>query len=146
MCKFPGAVCVGSRLTSLSLAGVPLDVDFRAVAGTLLRLGNVQAVSLRGANVSGSLADASGGRWRCSHTLAKLDLSGNGALLRGHVADAAVLADACGGLMELNLSHNAIVGGGRFLDGSSPELGDACKGDGVPFFLFPKKRYPRRLA
>ncbi|KAM0851366.1 hypothetical protein ACQ4PT_052474 [Festuca glaucescens] len=110
VCQFPGAGCVGSRLSSLSLAGVPLDVDFRAIAGTLLRLGGVQTVSLRGANVTGSLADASGGRWRCGHTLAQLDLSGNGALLRGHVADAAVLAGACGGLRELNLSRNALVG------------------------------------
>uniref|UniRef100_A0ACD5W923 Uncharacterized protein n=1 Tax=Avena sativa TaxID=4498 RepID=A0ACD5W923_AVESA len=112
VCQFPGAGCVGSRLSSLSLTGVPLDVDFRAVAGTLLQLGSVQAVSLRGANVTGSLADASGGRWRCGHTLAQLDLSGNGAL-RGQVADAAVLAEACDWLRELNLSGNAVVGGGR---------------------------------
>ncbi|KAM0826430.1 hypothetical protein ACQ4PT_068882 [Festuca glaucescens] len=119
-CQFPGAGCVGSRLSSLSLAGVPLDVDFRAVAGTLLRLGSVQTVSLRGANVTGSLLDASGGRWRCGHKLAQLDLSGNGALLRGHVADAALLAGACRGLRELNLSGNALVGGGgRKVDGGA---------------------------
>ncbi|XP_051189941.2 brassinosteroid LRR receptor kinase BRI1-like [Lolium perenne] len=117
VCQFPGAGCVGSRLSSLSLAGVPLDVDFRAVAGTLLRLGSVRTVSLRGANVTGSLEDASGERLRCGHMLAKLDLSGNGALLRGHVADAAVLAGACGGLRELNLSRNALVGGRRKGDG-----------------------------
>ncbi|KAK1626257.1 hypothetical protein QYE76_000572 [Lolium multiflorum] len=111
VCQFPGAGCVGSRLSTLSLAGVPLDVDFRAIATTLLRLSGVQKVSLRGANVTGSLADDSSGRWRCSHMLAQLDLSGNGALLRGHVADAAVLAGACGGLRELNLSRNALVGG-----------------------------------
>jgi protein brassinosteroid insensitive 1 len=88
-CRFPGARCVGTRLSSLSLAGVPLNVDFRVVAGTLLRLAIVEAISLRGANISGSLADASGRGWRCGHTLAELDLSGNRGLLRGSVADAA---------------------------------------------------------
>ncbi|KAF7026062.1 hypothetical protein CFC21_038200 [Triticum aestivum] len=113
-CSFPGAACVrgGKRLVSLSLSGVPLDVDFRAVAGTLLQLGGVEVVSLRGANMSGSLA--SGGVavvWRCGQKLAQLDLSGNRAL-RGSVADARVLAGACDGLRELNLSGNALVGGG----------------------------------
>ncbi|KAK1626256.1 hypothetical protein QYE76_000571 [Lolium multiflorum] len=117
-CNFPGAGCVESRLSSLSLAGVQLDVDFRTVAGTLLRLTGVQTVSLRAANVTGSLADASGGRWRCSHTLAQLDLSRND-VLGGHVADAALLAGACHGLRELNLSRNALVGGGREGDGGA---------------------------
>ncbi|KAM0870335.1 hypothetical protein ACQ4PT_040068 [Festuca glaucescens] len=111
-CNFPGAGCVGSRLSSLSLAGVLLDVDFRAVAGTLLRLGSVQMVSLRDANVTGSLADASGGRWRCGQTLAQLDLSGN-AQLGGQVTDAALLTGVCRGLRELNLSGNALIRGGR---------------------------------
>jgi protein brassinosteroid insensitive 1 len=119
VCQFPGAGCVGSRLLSLSLDGVPLDVDFRAVAGTLLRLAGVKTLSLRGANVTGSLADVYGGRWRCGHTLAQLDLSGNGALLHGDVTDAAALADACGGLRELNLSRNALVGGGMRGDGGA---------------------------
>ncbi|KQK23306.1 brassinosteroid LRR receptor kinase BRI1 [Brachypodium distachyon] len=104
-CRFPGAVCVSvsgvrTRLASLSLAGVPLDVDFRAVAGTLLRLGGVEGISLRGANVSGSLAPGGG---RCGQNLAELDLSGNPAL-RGSVADAGALAASCRGLRELNLS------------------------------------------
>ncbi|KAM3335935.1 hypothetical protein ACQJBY_030089 [Aegilops geniculata] len=114
VCSFPGAACVrgGKRLVSLSLSGVPLDVDFRAVAGTLLQLGGVEVVSLRGANVSGSLASGGGaGVWRCGQKLAQLDLSGNRAL-RGSVADARVLAGACDGLRELNLSGNALVGGG----------------------------------
>ncbi|KAM0849472.1 hypothetical protein ACQ4PT_053714 [Festuca glaucescens] len=117
-CQFPGAGCVGSRLSSLSLTGVPLDVDFRTIATTLLRLGSIQTVSLRDANVTGSLADASGGRWRCGQTLAQLDLSGN-VQLGGHVADAALLAGTCRGLRELNLSGNALVGGGRKGDGGA---------------------------
>ncbi|KAM0851365.1 hypothetical protein ACQ4PT_052473 [Festuca glaucescens] len=115
-CNFPGARCVGSRLSSLSLDGAPLDVDFRTVATTLLQLGSVQTVSLRDANVTGSLADAYGGWWRCGQTLAQLDLSRN-AQLGGQVADAALLAGACRGLRELNLSGNALVGGGRKGDG-----------------------------
>jgi protein brassinosteroid insensitive 1 len=114
VCRFPGAACArgGRTLVSLSLAGVPLDVDFRDVASTLLRLGGVEVVSLRDANVSGSLADdsAAAGGWKCGQKLAELDLSGNSAL-RGSVADARALAGACSGLRELNLSGNALVGG-----------------------------------
>ncbi|XP_037415899.1 brassinosteroid LRR receptor kinase BRI1-like [Triticum dicoccoides] len=115
-CRFPGAACVtgGRSIVSLSLAGIPLDVDFSAVAGTLLQLGGVEVVSLRGVNVSGSLASGGGGAggWRCGQKLAQLDLSGN-IMLRGSVGDAGALARACDGLRELNLSGNALVGGGK---------------------------------
>ncbi|XP_020200422.1 brassinosteroid LRR receptor kinase BRI1 isoform X2 [Aegilops tauschii subsp. strangulata] len=114
-CSFPGAACVrgGKRLVSLSLSGVPLDVDFHTVAGTLLRLGGLEVLRLRGANISGSLASGSGpGGWWCSQRLAQLDLSGNG-MLGGSVADVRALAGACDGLRELNLSGNALVGGGN---------------------------------
>ncbi|XBI68581.1 hypothetical protein VPH35_047765 [Triticum aestivum] len=113
-CRFPGAACTtgGRSLVSLSLAGVPLDVDFRAVAATLLRLGDIEVVSLRGVNVSGSLASGGDGGWRCGQKLARLDLSGN-SMLRGSITDARVLAGLCDGLRELNLSGNALVGRGR---------------------------------
>ncbi|KAL6845644.1 hypothetical protein ACP4OV_025139 [Aristida adscensionis] len=104
-CRFPGAGCRGGRLTSLSLAGVPLNADFRAVAATLLQLGGLEALSLRGANVSGALAAAGSGR--CGAKLQSLDLSGN-AGLHGSVADVAALAAACGGLRTLNLSGDAV--------------------------------------
>ncbi|KAE8769276.1 putative brassinosteroid-insensitive 1 [Hordeum vulgare] len=55
-CRFPGAVCRGGRFTSLSLAAVTLNDDFRAVANTLLQLSFVERLSLRVANVSGTLA------------------------------------------------------------------------------------------
>lgn len=112
-CRFPGAGCRNGRLTSLSLAGVPLNAEFRAVAATLLQLGSVEVLSLRGANVSGALSAAGGAR--CGSKLQALDLSGNAAL-RGSVADVAALAGACGGLKTLNLSGDAVgaakVGGG----------------------------------
>jgi protein brassinosteroid insensitive 1 len=112
-CRFPGAACRGGRLTSLSLAAVPLNADFRAVAATLLQLSAVEKLSLRGANVSGALAAAAGAR--CGSKLEELDLSGNAAL-RGSVADAAALAGSCGGLKTLNLSGGAVgaakAGGG----------------------------------
>ncbi|KAE8790495.1 putative brassinosteroid-insensitive 1 [Hordeum vulgare] len=82
----------GGRLTSLSLAAVKLNADFRAVANTLLQLSSVERLSLRGANVSGALAAA-----RCDGTLEELDLSGNAAL-RGSLADVAALAGSCGTL------------------------------------------------
>ncbi|KAI5001991.1 hypothetical protein ZWY2020_026641 [Hordeum vulgare] len=120
-CRFPGTVCRGGRIVSLSLVGVQLDVDFRAVAGTLLQLGDVEVVSLRGVNVSGSLASGGGaGGWRCGRKLARLDLSGN-IMLRGSVADARALAGACDGLRQLNLSGNALVGGGG---GGKGDAGD----------------------
>ncbi|KAL5228662.1 hypothetical protein ABZP36_016927 [Zizania latifolia] len=109
-CRFPGAGCRSGRLTSLSLAGVPLNADFRTVEATLLQLSSVEVLSLRGANISGALAGA-----RCGSKLQTLDLSGNAAL-RGSVADVAALAGACGGLKTLNLSGDAVgaakVGGG----------------------------------
>uniref|UniRef100_A0ACD5W2P7 Uncharacterized protein n=1 Tax=Avena sativa TaxID=4498 RepID=A0ACD5W2P7_AVESA len=112
-CRFPGAACRGGRLTSLSLAAVPLNADFRAVAATLLQLSAVEKLSLRGANVSGALAAAAGAR--CGSKLEELDLSGNAAL-RGSVADVAALAGSCGGLRTLNLSGGAVgaakAGGG----------------------------------
>ncbi|XBH89026.1 hypothetical protein VPH35_081007 [Triticum aestivum] len=83
-------------------------LDFPAVTGTLLRLGSVVAVSLRGTNISGSIADAGRG-WRCGHTLAVLDLSGNGKL-SGSTDNVVVLTIACGGPRELILSGNLIGG------------------------------------
>ncbi|CAD6237061.1 unnamed protein product [Miscanthus lutarioriparius] len=106
-CKFPGAGCRGGRLTSLSLAAVPLNADFRAVVATLLQLGSLETLSLRGANVSGALAAAP----RCGSKLQSLDLSGN-AVLRGSVADVEALAATCAGLSALNLS-GCSVGGPR---------------------------------
>ncbi|CAO2166193.1 unnamed protein product [Urochloa humidicola] len=106
-CKFPGAACRGGRLTSLSLAAVPLNADFRAVAATLLQLGTLESLTLRAANVSGALAAAP----RCGAKLQSLDLSGN-AGLRGSVADVEALSASCAGLRSLNLS-GASVGGAR---------------------------------
>lgn len=110
-CRFPGAGCRGGRLTSLSLAGVPLNADFRTVAATLLQLGSLETLSLRRANVSGALAAAP----RCGAKLQSLDLSGNAAL-RGSVADVEALAAACAGLRALNLSGDS-VGGARSVGG-----------------------------
>ncbi|KAM0902309.1 hypothetical protein ACQ4PT_019356 [Festuca glaucescens] len=112
VCRFPGAACAsgGKTLVSLSLAGVQFDVDFRDVASTLLRLASVEVVSLRDANVSGSLANGSDGGWKCGQKLAEPDLSGN-SQLRGSVADVRALSGACDGLRDLNLSGNALVGG-----------------------------------
>uniref|UniRef100_A0A0D9V4Z7 non-specific serine/threonine protein kinase n=1 Tax=Leersia perrieri TaxID=77586 RepID=A0A0D9V4Z7_9ORYZ len=115
VCRFPGAGCRNGRLTSLSLAGVPLNAEFRSVAATLLQLASVESLSLRGANVSGALSVAAGAGARCGGRLQSLDLSGNAAL-RGSVADVAALAGACGDLKTLNLSGDSVgaakVGGG----------------------------------
>lgn len=65
---------------------VPLNAYFRSVAATLLHLSGVEALSLCGANISGSLTAAGG--VRCGAKLQALDLSGN-ASLRGSVANVA---------------------------------------------------------
>jgi protein brassinosteroid insensitive 1 len=104
-CRFPGAGCRGGRLTSLSLAAVPLNADFRAVAATLLQLASLETLSLRGANVSGTLAAVP----RCGAKLQSLDLSAN-AGLRGSVSDVEALVAACAGLSALNLSGGSIGG------------------------------------
>ncbi|KAF8678499.1 hypothetical protein HU200_046253 [Digitaria exilis] len=132
-CKFPGAGCRGGRLTSLSLAGVPLNADFKAVAATLLQLGSLETLSLRGANVSGALAAAP----RCGARLQSLDLSGN-AGLRGSVADVEALAAACSGLRSLNLSGDSVgaarpagAGGSGFAGLDALDLSDnKISGDG----------------
>ena len=49
---------------------MPLNADFRAIAATLLHLGAVERLSLRGINVSGALAFA-----KCGGKLEELDLS-----------------------------------------------------------------------
>ncbi|KAE8821617.1 putative brassinosteroid-insensitive 1 [Hordeum vulgare] len=97
-CRFPDAVCRGGRLTSLLLAAVTLNADFRVVANTLLQLSSVERLSLDGAKVSGALEAA-----RCDGRLEELDLSWN-AVLRGSVADVAALAGSCDALRALNLS------------------------------------------
>ncbi|PUZ55037.1 hypothetical protein GQ55_5G180200 [Panicum hallii var. hallii] len=132
-CRFPGAACRAGRLTSLSLAGVPLNADFRAVAATLLQLGSIETLSLRGANVSGALAAAP----RCGARLQTLDLSGN-AGLRGSVADVEALAAACTGLRGLNLSGDSVGavrsgggGGSGFAGVDALDLsGNKISGDG----------------
>ncbi|XP_047054916.1 brassinosteroid LRR receptor kinase BRI1 [Lolium rigidum] len=113
-CSFPGAACRAGRLTSLSLAAVPLNADFRAVATTLLQLTALERLTLRAANVTGALSAAAS----CGAKLHDLDLSGNAAL-RGSVADVAALAAACSSLRTLNLSGDSVgttkpAGGGGF--------------------------------
>ena len=59
-CRFPGAACRGGQLTSLSLAAVPLNANFRAVVATLLQLGAIERLSLRGTNVRLTVAKLCG--------------------------------------------------------------------------------------
>uniref|UniRef100_N1QV22 non-specific serine/threonine protein kinase n=1 Tax=Aegilops tauschii TaxID=37682 RepID=N1QV22_AEGTA len=108
-CSFPGAACVrgGKRLVSLSLSGVPLDVDFHTVAGTLLRLGGLEVLRLRGANISGSLASGSGpGRGGGGDIFARLDVL--------DLSDNNITGDGdlswMGGVRRLNLAWNSISG------------------------------------
>ncbi|KAL5228107.1 hypothetical protein ABZP36_016372 [Zizania latifolia] len=100
-CRFPGARCRDGHLTSISLTGVILHVNFNAVASTLLQLSTVEEVTLRDANITGLLSVARG--VACGTKLRLLDLSGYG-WLHGSVADVAALASACHDLRVLNLS------------------------------------------
>ncbi|KAI4983859.1 hypothetical protein ZWY2020_025725 [Hordeum vulgare] len=80
----------GGRLTSLSLAAVKLNADFRAVANTLLQLSSVERLSLRGANVVASSASA-----------ATRSRSSTSPGMPCALADVAALASSC--CLRLNL-------------------------------------------
>ncbi|KAG6508475.1 brassinosteroid LRR receptor kinase BRI1-like [Zingiber officinale] len=106
-CSFEGVACdAEGRVAAVDLRGVRLDAEFGAVYSSLLALGGLRRLALRGVNLTGSIADAGAGR--CGGLLSELDLSANS--LRGSLSDARALAALCSGLKSLNLSGNSIGG------------------------------------
>lgn len=102
--SFAGVYCKGPRVAAVALDRLPLSTDLSSVASTLFALEYLESLSLAFANLTGTLASASGSR--CSGRLTVLDLAGN--RLVGSVADVSALATSCALLGSLNLSSNAV--------------------------------------
>ncbi|KAJ0971296.1 hypothetical protein J5N97_019255 [Dioscorea zingiberensis] len=115
--SFFGISCVSGRVAAVDLDGVALSSDFRAVSGSLLALESLESLSLKSSNLTGTLAGSSCGESR----LVTLDLSGNG--LKGSLADVLSFVASCSSLTSLNLSTNAVSGGGRGIAGASAGTG-----------------------
>ncbi|KAG9456839.1 hypothetical protein H6P81_001347 [Aristolochia fimbriata] len=107
-CDFAGVTCNDSLVSAVDLSYLHLDCDFRYVASYLMSLPNVASVSIRSANLTGSLV--SGSPHTCGEALSELDLSGNG--LSGDVSDISSLS-SCTGLKSLNLSANRLASSGK---------------------------------
>lgn len=117
-CSYSGVTCTRSLVTSVEVADLPLNADLASVSASLLQLPSLSSLSLRHANLTGSLPAADSASPRCGAQLASLDLSFNS--IAGSLADVAALTASCGSLKRLNLSRNSIGGGGPAVAG---ELG-----------------------
>ncbi|KAL8473725.1 hypothetical protein ACS0TY_030539 [Phlomoides rotata] len=103
-CNYDGVSCENSsRVSSIDLSNYHLDTDFATVASFLLSLPNLESLTLKNANISGSISSVS--RFRCSSFLNSLDLSENA--ISGHVTEIPFLR-VCSGLVSLNLSRNSM--------------------------------------
>ncbi|KAJ6996725.1 systemin receptor SR160-like [Populus alba x Populus x berolinensis] len=104
-CIFTGVKCqdTTNRVSSIDLTNISLTCDFHPVAAFLLTLENLESLSLKSANVSGTISFPFGSK--CSSVLSNLDLSQNS--LSGSVSDIAALR-SCPALKSLNLSGNSI--------------------------------------
>ncbi|GFY80209.1 leucine-rich receptor-like protein kinase family protein [Actinidia rufa] len=100
-CNFTGVSCKNSRISSIDLSYKILDTDFAAVSSYLFSLQNLESLSLKGSNITGSVASVA--KTRCSSTLAAVDLAENG--LTGPISDLSGFSP-CSGLTFLNLSRN----------------------------------------
>ncbi|KAF9681983.1 hypothetical protein SADUNF_Sadunf05G0060000 [Salix dunnii] len=104
-CFFTGVECkeTTNRVSSIDLTSISLTCDFHPVAAFLLTLESLESLSLKSANISGSISFPFGSK--CSSVLKNLDLSHNS--LSGSVSDIAALR-SCPALKSLNLSGNSI--------------------------------------
>ncbi|KAL3584023.1 hypothetical protein D5086_015084 [Populus alba] len=104
-CTFTGVECheTTNRVTSIGLANISLSCDFHPVAAFLLTLENLESLSLKSANISGSISFPLGSK--CSSVLSYLDLSQSS--LSGNASDIATLR-SCPALKSLDLSGNSI--------------------------------------
>ncbi|XP_052189613.1 systemin receptor SR160 [Diospyros lotus] len=99
-CNFSGVSCKNSRVSAVDLSHLHLNADFSAVANILLPLPNLEALSLKSANLSGSLSLS-----QCGALLSQLDLADNA--LSGSVSALSSFS-ACSSLSSLNLSTNSL--------------------------------------
>ncbi|XP_059624386.1 systemin receptor SR160-like [Cornus florida] len=100
-CNFTGVLCRDSRVSSIDLSFVHLNLDFGSVCSFLITLPNLETLSLKSTNLTGSL------KWvaksRCSESLSSIDVAENG--LSGSISELSSLS-SCSSLRTLNLSKN----------------------------------------
>ncbi|XP_047328618.1 systemin receptor SR160-like [Impatiens glandulifera] len=102
ICSFNGVVCTNSRVSGIDLSYSDLNnIDFSIISSLLLSISNLDTLSLKGVNLTGSISFSS--KTKCTAALTKLDLAENG--LTGPVSDISSLS-SCSGLSFLNLSKN----------------------------------------
>ncbi|XP_047337174.1 brassinosteroid LRR receptor kinase-like [Impatiens glandulifera] len=105
-CNFSGITCRSSTVTAIDLSYVQLNVDFSMVSSSILSISNLERLTLKGVNLTGSVSSAA--KYRCTSALKYLDLADNG--ISGHLSDLSSLA-GCSGLGFLNMSKNGLVFG-----------------------------------
>lgn len=102
-CYFNGVACNQSRVSSIDLTSLPLNIDFHQLSSYLFSLPYLETLSLRGTNITGNLSSVS--TFSCSPLLSELDLADN--QLTGSVTGISSLS-SCRSLKHLNLSGNSL--------------------------------------
>lgn len=103
-CHFAGIFCKDYRVSSIDLSSKPLHANFSLVSAFLLPLEQLESLSLRSTNLSGTIPSNLSSK--CNTMLATLDLSQNS--LAGSLSDLFNLGGFCSGLKSLNLSNNLL--------------------------------------
>ncbi|KAF5745184.1 protein BRASSINOSTEROID INSENSITIVE 1-like [Tripterygium wilfordii] len=111
-CSFTGVTCQQSRVSSIDISFIALSTDFIAVATYLLSLDNIESLTLKSANISGTISIPYGSK--CSSLLNSLDLAENS--LSGPLSDVSNLG-SCTSLKSLNLSGNSLDFSGKWSGG-----------------------------
>ncbi|KAK9268719.1 hypothetical protein L1049_000480 [Liquidambar formosana] len=105
-CNFTGVSCKDDTLvSSLDLSYTPLDSDLRSVSSFLLTLDQLESLSLKSTNLTGTVSAFSASR--CGALLLDVDLSSNA--LEGSLTDlSSFTSTSCSSLKSLNLSANSL--------------------------------------
>uniref|UniRef100_A0A5B7AE34 non-specific serine/threonine protein kinase n=1 Tax=Davidia involucrata TaxID=16924 RepID=A0A5B7AE34_DAVIN len=101
-CNFTGVKCKNSRVSSIDLSNFHLNLDFVSLSSSLITLSNLETLSLRNTNLTGTVTPVA--KSQCSSVLSYIDLAENG--LSGPISDLSSFAD-CSNLNSLNLSKNS---------------------------------------
>ncbi|KAA8546925.1 hypothetical protein F0562_003354 [Nyssa sinensis] len=102
-CNFSGVSCRNSRVSSIDLRNVHLNLDFASVSSSLITLSNLESLSLKNTNLNGSVSSIA--KSQCSAVLSYIDLAEN--VLSGPIADLSSFA-GCSSLKSLNISKNSL--------------------------------------
>ncbi|KAF4371667.1 hypothetical protein F8388_008607 [Cannabis sativa] len=103
-CTFNGVTCRGTRVSAIDLTFVYLSTNLSAVYSFLMSLDGLQSLTLKSANLTGSITPFPYGS-KCSSLLTSVDLSQNS--LYGPISDISYLG-SCSSLKVLNLSSNSL--------------------------------------